>query len=305
VTQEPRRLTPSPADTPLTADDAARLLESRLCQVTGVNQNYVSRSGTQYHVQIEDRGPVLDRVTESFVRRVNMIVYANYGEPNARIVYGHDYDWDDIRTAEYNRQIEERIKELSAAGREIIEDKEERQISRIKTLIRRYYHTKDEAAKREFEESNALFPFLFSRAWTELKRERDERQGQVLPSEVISEAPAAQLFEEPPSTIESLVEESEPALEPEDVLYPLDPDLRDRVIEIERLISDIGAGLDELRALGRADDILLQTCRKLISRAHEILAGKEPSDVNVRRLDSMRGSLLTTWKQIQSRLKAR
>ncbi len=293
------------ADSAPAADEARGLLDVRLCQVTGVNQNYVSRSGTQYHIQIEDRGPVLDRVTEAVVRRVNMIIYANYGEPNARIVYGHDYDWNDVRTADYNRQIEERIKELTAAAREIIEDKEERQIGRIKTLIRRYYHTKDEAAKREFEESNALFPFLFSRAWTQLKSEREARQAQTPnPVEALLETPSVAPSAPPPPAIENLIE-VEPEAELEEVLYPLDPDLRDRVIEIERLITDIGEGLDELRSQGRADDILLQTCRKLIGRAHEILAGKEPTEVNIRRLDTMRQSLLTTWKQIQSRLKSR
>ena len=57
-------------------------LDRKLCQVVGVNQNYTSSSGTLYHIQIEDRGPVLDRVSEREVRRVNVIAYANYGEPN-------------------------------------------------------------------------------------------------------------------------------------------------------------------------------------------------------------------------------
>ena len=59
-----------------------------MCQVVGLNQNYTSSAGTPYHIQIEDRGPLVDRVTETPVRRVNVIVYANYGEPNARIVHG-------------------------------------------------------------------------------------------------------------------------------------------------------------------------------------------------------------------------
>jgi hypothetical protein len=270
------------------------VLEARLCQVVGVNQNYVSGTGTQYHVQVEDRGPILDAVSEASVRRVNLIIYANYGEANARIIYGHDYDWDDVRTTDYNRLMEDRVKALTAAAREIIEEKEERQIGRIKSLIRRYYHTKDEAVKREFEDANALYPFLFSRAWAELRQERAERQAQTRPAETtVTQAP-------PVDEIEALVE-AEPL--PEEVLYPLDPELRERVIEMERVITDIDAGVEELRTRGAADDILVQTCRKLIARAREILAGKEPAEVTTRRLDTMRQTLLTTWKQIQSRLR--
>ena len=276
---------------------ATEPLEPRLCQVVGVNQNYLSTTGTQYHVQVEDRGPVLDPVSECHVRRVNLIIYANYGEANARIIYGHDYDWDDVRTVEYNHLMEERVKELTAAAREIIEEKEARQIGRIKSLIRRYYHTKDEAVKKEFEDANALFPFLFSRAWGELKREREDRQMQLRLAELVPTASEAA----PPEDITSLVE-AEPL--PEDILYPLDPELRERVIEIERVITDIDSGITELRSRGAADDILVQTCRKLIARAREILAGKEPSEITTRRLDTMRQTLLTTWKQIQSRLKS-
>ena len=268
------------------------LLDAQRCQVVGVNQNYASSSGTQYHIQIEDRGPVLDRVTETLVRRVNLIIYANYGEPNARILYGHDYDWDDVRTADYNRLIDERVKELAAAARVIIEEKEERQIVRIKHFIRRYYRTRDEGAKREFELANALFPFLFSRAWAELKRERDVRQSQARAAD--QQSPLEALLSEEPA--------AEAEVAAEEVQYPLDPDLREYVIEIERVLTDIGAGIEELRTRGAADDILLQTCRKLEERAREILAGRE-TEVTTRRLDSMRQTLLTTWKQIQSRLR--
>lgn len=269
------------------------LLEARRCQVVGLNQNYASSSGTQYHIQIEDRGPVLDRVTEALVRRVNLIIYVNYGEPNAHILYGHDYDWDDVRTQDYNRLIEERVQELAAAARVIIEEKEERQVIRIKHFIRRYYRTRDEDAKREFELANALFPFLFSRAWAELKRERDARQSQA---RVEEESPLeALLLEEPAAEAAAVVQE---------VLYPLDPELRERVIEIERVLNDISGGIEKLRGRGAADDILVQTCRKLEERARGILAGKEPSEVTTRRLDSVGQTLLTTWKQIQSRLKA-
>ena len=51
----------------------------------GLNHNLSSRSGTSYHVQIEDRGPIFDDASEGWVRRVNVIAYANYGEPSAHI----------------------------------------------------------------------------------------------------------------------------------------------------------------------------------------------------------------------------
>src|SRR6185503_14066718 len=161
--------------------DGPTFLDKKLCQVGGLNQNYTSAAGTLYHIEIEDRGPVLDAVAEAQVRRVNLIIYANYGEPNARIVHGRDYDFPDIRTREHNRFIEERINGLAAEARSVAEEKEQRQVFRIKALIREYYLTKNEAIKREFEEANALFPFLFSRAWRELRDERDRGAAPVVP----------------------------------------------------------------------------------------------------------------------------
>lgn len=260
-------------------------LDRRLCQVVGLNQNYISASGTLYHVQIEDRGPVMDRVTECEVRRVNVIAYANYGEPNARIVWGRDYDFPDLRNQQHNRFISDRIQELWAESRTVIEDKERRLVVRIKGLIREYYLTKEEATKREFEDANALFPFLFSKAWRELKGEKA--------AGVVVEAP-------PLPPVNERVEE---APEPEEVLYPLDLELRERVLEIERIIIELAGDLRRLKAAGKADDILLQTCRKLVSRAKESLTGKEPSDFNTKRLDVMRNSLMTTWRQVRSRLR--
>ena len=91
---------------------------------------------------------------------------------------------------------------------------------------------------------------------------------------------------------------------PEEVVYPLDAELRERVIEIERLITEMGQDLQRLKAAGKADDILVQTCRKLVARATETIAGREPSEFTARRLDMTRNSLTTTWRQIKSRLKA-
>jgi len=248
----------------------------------GLNVNYLSSSGTAYHIQVEDRGPVLDRLTEKEVRRVNVIVYANYGEPNARIVHGSDHDFDDLRTHEHNRHIAQQIAALAAEARHIIEEKEERQIARIKSLIREYYVTKSEETKKEFEAANLTFPFLFSRAWVELKKER----------------PAAAPPPPPPEDIEPGID-----LLAEEVLYPLDAELREQVIEIERVIIQLGLDLQRLKTQGGADDILLQTCRKLVTRAKEGISGREPSEFTARRLDMTRQSLLTTWRQVRSRLK--
>jgi len=257
------------------------LLERKLCQVGGLNVNYSSAAGTLYHIQIEDRGPVVDRVTENQVRRVNVIVYANYGEPNAQIVHGRDHDYPDIRTQAHNAFIKSRVADLAAEARRLIEEKEQRQVMRIKALIREYYVTKNEALKKEFEEANTLFPFLFSRAWIELKREK------------ASAAPA------PPAAAQR-----EPAPAPEEVVYPLDTELRERVIEIERLMAELVHDLLRLKAAGKADDILVQTCRKLTARAKETLSRREASEFNTKRLEMMRNSLTTTWRQVKSRLKA-
>ena len=255
-------------------------LERSRCQVGGSNQNYTSSTGTLYHIQVEDLGPVVDRVTGRPVRRVNVIAYANYGEPNARIIHGRDYDFPDLRTHEHNETIQARLPELAAAAREVIEAKEGRQVARIKGLIRAYHREKTDAAKRAFEEANSLYPFLFSRAWSELKREK-----------AAADAPPA------------LVAAAEIAA-PEDVLYPLDAGLRERVLDIERLLQGIADDLERLKAAGRADDILVQTCRKLSLRAREALGGgRQGSDFTARRLDMTRTSLTTTWRQIQGRLK--
>ena len=257
-------------------------LERRLCQVGGLNQNYVSGAGTPYHIQIEDRGPVYDAVAEREVRRVNVIVYANYGEPNARIIHGQDHDFPDLRSQEHNRFVVERIQQLANEARGIIEEKERRRIGRIKELLRLYYETKDETAKKAFAEANALYPFVFSRAWSELRQDR-------------SRATRASAQPQEPS--------GEPEALPEEIVYPLDADLRERVIEIERIIVGLGRDLHRLRTQGSVDDILLQTCRKLVARAKESISGRDGSDFSERRLDMMRNSLRTTWRQVRSRLK--
>jgi len=256
-------------------------LDRKLCQVGGVNQNYTSAAGTLYHIQIEDRGPVLDRASTSEVRRVNVIVYANYGEANAQIVHGRDHDYPDIRTQAHNAFIKARIADLAAEARRVIEETEQREVMRIKCLIREYYLTKSETVKKEFEEANLVFPFLFSRAWAELKMERASAgpiagRGAVLPSAI--DAGAIDLDE--------------------------DAELAQSVAEIERIIREIEDDLQSLKAAGKADDILVQTCRKLISRAQESLAERDASGFTTRRLEMTRNSLTTTLRQVKSRLKA-
>jgi hypothetical protein len=159
---------------------------------------------------------------------------------------------------------------------------------RIKCLIREYYYTKGEAAKREFEQANAAFPFLFSRAWKELRGERQRPEGLAALASLPEPAPA----------------EAEVVAPPEEVAYPLEVELRELVLDIERVIIELARDLHKLRLLGKADDILLQTCRKLVARAKESISGREPSEFNARRLDMTRNSLMTTWRQVRSRLKA-
>lgn len=152
-------------------------IERRLCQVVGRNRNHKAPSGTVYHLQIEDLGPMVDRATNLQVRRVNFVMYANYGEGNAQIVYDRNYDFADIRTASHNRHIEEQIHRILEGAPDVIEEIEKRETGRIKALVREYYYTRSDSVKRAFEEANGAFPFLFSRAWRELKAEQSSPTG--------------------------------------------------------------------------------------------------------------------------------
>jgi hypothetical protein len=248
--------------------------------VGGVNQNYTSAAGTLYHIQIEDLGPVVDRSSDSGVRRVNVIVYANYGEPNAQIVHGHDHDYPDIRTHAHNTFIKSRIADLAAEARRVIEEAEQKHVMRIKCLIREYYLTKNEGVKKEFEEANTIFPFLFSRAFLELRNERA--------------AAGASTSATAPAHLVPPVEEARSAA---DIL-------RELAADIERMVVEIEEGIQRLKAAGKADDILVQTCRKMAGRARETLAERDDSGFTARRLEMTRNSLTTTWRQVQSRLKS-
>ena len=75
------------------------------------------------------------------------------------------------------------------------------------------------------------------------------------------------------------------------------------MIEIERMISELEQDLDAAaRRRASVDDILLQTCRKLVRGPRRASQRREPSEFNARRLDMTRNSLMTTWRQVQSRL---
>ena len=267
------------------------LLPRHLCRVMGFNMNHSSRTGTPYHLQVEDRGPIFDEAAEQWVRRLNVIAYANYGEPTARIVYGRDHDLPDVRTHEHNRAVAQRIQELAAEVREILEEKEQRQIGRVKNLLERYYRTRDEGAKLEFEEANRLFPLVFARAFQELKAGR-ALATEVAAAELATTAAAAP--EAPASAV---------APELDDVLYPLDETQRDIVLDIERVSEEILRDLAALKARGGADDILQATCAKLLARAKDSLTRRDSSaDFAARYLDMTRNSLVTAYRQVRARL---
>src|SRR4029453_11976979 len=111
----------TPIDDDSAASDAS-LLPRHLCRVMGFNKNHSSRTGTLYHLQVEDLGPIFDEALEAWVRRLNVIAYANYGEPTARIVYGRDHDLPDTRTHEHNRLVAQRIQELAAEVHQVLEE---------------------------------------------------------------------------------------------------------------------------------------------------------------------------------------
>jgi hypothetical protein len=269
--------------------DDSGLLPRHLCRVMGLNQNHSSRSGTSYHVQIEDRGPVFDDAAEAWVRRVNLIAYANYGEPTARIVYGRDHDFPDTRTHEHNRAVALRIQELAGEARKVLEDKETRRVARIKDLLERYYRTREDKLKREIEEANALYPFVFARAFQELKADRPAAA--EAPAAVVPPEPAVP---EPPAIAGPELEETE---------YPLDPVLRELVLEIERVAGELQRDLAGLKARGAADDILQATCAKLLARAKDSLTRKDTSaDFATRYLEMTRNSLVTAYRQVRARL---
>jgi hypothetical protein len=265
------------------------LLPRHLCRVMGLNQNYSSRSGTSYHIQVEDHGPVFDDVTEAWVRRVNVIAYANYGETTARIVHGKDHDLPDVRTHAHNRDVSRHIQDLASQAVDLLEEKEGRQVARIKKLLKRYYDTRDETVKREFEAQNALYPFVFARAFQELRSERPLRplEPLALPASEASEPGVA---------------ETSAGADSGEFEYPLDPTLRELVLEIERVSGELQRDLAALKARGAADDILQSTCAKLATRARESLGQRHGVEFAARHLEMTRNSLVTAYRQVRARL---
>ena len=266
--------------------DDSGLLPRHLCRVMGLNQNHSSRSGTSYHIQIEDRGPVFDDAAEAWVRRVNLIAYANYGEPTARIVYGKDHDFPDIRTHEHNRAVARRIQELAGEARQVLEEKETRRVARIKDLLERYYRTRDDKRQaRDRGGERALSVRLRARVPGAEGGPAGGRggAGRRRRSRARSRRRSG-----------AGVEETE---------YPLDPVLRELVLEIERVAGELQRDLAALKARGAADDILQATCAKLLARAKDSLTRQDTStDFATRYLEMTRNSLVTAYRQVRARL---
>jgi len=162
-------------------------------------------------------------------------------------------------------------------------------VGRIKDLLERYYRTRDEKGKREIEELNALYPFVFARAFQELKADRP----------AATEAPVAAVAPEP--AVPEAAAIAGPELE--ETEYPLDPAQRGTVLEIERVAGEMQRDLAALKARGAADDILQATCAKLLARAKDSLTRRDTSsDFATRYLEMTRNSLVTAYRQVRARL---
>jgi hypothetical protein len=113
------------------------------------------------------------------------------------------------------------------------------------------------------------------------------------PTDEAASPPEAPPEAVPEAAAEAAAEAGLPPVGP-DVVYPLDPVLRERVMEIERVMAELERDLALLRTRGSVDDILLQTCRKLMARARESICSREGSDYATKRLEMTRNSLTTT-----------
>jgi hypothetical protein len=256
--------------------------------VGGLNKNYVSSAGTSCHVQVEDYGPVVDRATEEYVRRVNLIVYANYGSSEARIVYGRDNDYPDVRTLEYNAVIQEQMNQLLVLAQATVEEMEQRELALIRTSLGNRRQASDDELRTEFKECETLYPALFKRALSEL-RAYQARQG-TLP------APPPSRPAEAPEGVAS------PGVPADETVYPLDAETRRPVIEIEALIVKLGQDFLRLKAYGLADDILLQRCKKLVDQARGEISRGRGGEMQARLLDMTLDNLAKMWRQVRSQL---
>ena len=88
----------------------------------------------------------------------------------------------------------------------------------------------------------------------------------------------------------------------DEFVYPLDPALRDLVLEIERVSAELTRDVEALKARGAADDILQATSAKLLARARESLSRRHGGDFTSRHLEMTRNSLVTTYRQVRARL---
>jgi hypothetical protein len=264
-------------------------IDRQLCRVGGLNQNYASASGTPCHVQIEDYGPTVDRGSDEPVRRLNVIVYANYGTPGARIIYGKDYDYPDVRTSEYNQVIKDQMNQLVGQAQAVVEQMEQRELALIRSSLAARRHLPPDELRKQFKECAELYPALFRRAINELKTQAADAAAAA------AEAPA------PPPVEEATAEPGVPASE---TVYPMEPELRRRVIEIEAIIVKLGQDFMRLKAAGLADDILMQRCLKLVDQARaSISRGGTTGDLQTRMLDMTLENLAKTWHQVRSQLR--
>ena len=171
----------------------------------------------------------------------------------------------------------------------MLEEKEERQIGRVKNLLERYYRTRDEEAKTEFEEANRLYPLVFARAFQELQGEPDAGSGG---DRGASGRGAEQRQHRQPRR---RVDEGR----------RLPARRRSSASWCSRSSAWRGAAARprRLKARGAADDILQATCAKLLARAKDSLTRSDSSsEFAARYLDMTRNSLVTAYRQVRARL---
>lgn len=258
-------------------------LDRALCRIGGLNHNFTSGAGTPCHVQIEDYGPVVDRTSEQEVRRLNVIVYAGYGTPKARIVFGRNFDYPDVRTRDYNAIIKDQMNELVVMAQAELEQMEQRELACMRVWLTGRGASHDDELREDFQEFHDLYPAVFKRALAEL------RAGKI---------PAA-----PPAPAAPKVE-PEPAPPPPapaaDIAYPMDVERRRRVIEIEGIIIRLGDDLRRLKAEGGAYDLLVQRADRLVGKARETLGTRHSSeDVDLRLLDITLDNLAKISRQVR------
>ncbi len=108
---------------------------------------------------------------------------------------------------------------------------------------------------------------------------------------------------EPPLPSDAAEAGAQAPLETDEVVYPLDEQQRELVLEIERVSAELKRDLLALKARGAADDILQATCAKLLARAKDSLTRRDSSaDFAARYLDMTRNSLVTAYRQVRARL---